>query len=859
MSLIAAMLCAAGVFAQDVPAPDDPWLQATLYRDEWGVPHVYAQNPRALGFAFGYAQAEDHLDAMLMAYRIASGRAAEVLGEPYADSDAFALKMGHARLARAAFEGIDPVTGDLCVGFAQGVNAWLLEHPGAAPAWAEPVQPPDILALWHAFVMSMAPFDLPDGYRPPRALDTGNAWALAPGRTEENKAVLVINPHQYFDGAFQWCEAHLALGSELNVAGAALYGLPVILQGHNGLLGWALTPNQPDFADVFAERLGDPERGNEKSPIPGLEKLAESQVLMLKYMAQSQPYRVRTEAGMQERSIPTVIGPRGPVFERGANTLLSWCIGGFLDFGGLRQLFEMGRAQTLEAFQAALLAHQLPCFHIVYADRAGNLFYVYNAKTGDRIMPQAAIDEKLQQGADYLDWKKPIPDSVHEMTWARLVPPDALPHIVNPDCGYVQACGNPPWLAAENAPFGPADLPGWFVTDPDTHRAQRVRQLLRTGKRSFRDAHAMLYDVVAPGAVEMAPLLLDMARRRPELVDAAHPDLVTGLDLLRDWNYVAETTSVGMTFYHVWWAMLRTQSGFAAPTDEALYTLLRGNSPMAQEIALNAAAEAARMMRNDFQNVSVPWGDVHRILRGKRDEALPGAATGEPIFLAGDRLYAGGRWHCNYGYGFAMAVQFGDPVEAVSVVPFGASDRPGSPHYADQLDLLVQKRFKRTRFAQDAVWRYAQGARGRQIILYPLGVEGAFTLSAPAVIEARLSTSMEAPGPLPESTAAFTLFVRPAHVPQPVPVETAIEMRVPPAVCDPENLPKLALFAFEKDLGWYLVPEQRLDAGRGVFAGVHRGGDAYAILGPANCLIMTKPELETAGERGISQPESQRR
>ncbi|HNT88294.1 MAG TPA: penicillin acylase family protein, partial [Candidatus Hydrogenedentes bacterium] len=65
------------------------WRDATLYRDEWGVPHVYAGHPRALAFAFGYAQAEDHLEPMLFAYRVANGRAAEVLGEPYAKSDAF--------------------------------------------------------------------------------------------------------------------------------------------------------------------------------------------------------------------------------------------------------------------------------------------------------------------------------------------------------------------------------------------------------------------------------------------------------------------------------------------------------------------------------------------------------------------------------------------------------------------------------------------------------------------------------------------------------------------------------------------------------------------------------------------------
>lgn len=853
------MAGASAVWAQDAPPPDDPWLQATLYRDEWGVPHVYAQTPRALGFAFGYAQAEDHLDAMLMAYRMANGRASEVLGESSADADAFALRLGHARLARAAFETIDPVTSDLCFGFAQGVNTWLAEHPGDAPAWAENVQPADILALWHALIMSMAPLDLPDGYHPPRAFDTSNAWALAPSRTENKQTILVINPHQHFDGAFQWYEAHLVMG-DLNIAGAALYGLPVILQGHNGTLGWALTPNAPDFADVFEERFTPSKDGSKKSPIPGLEALSQEQVFLLKYMAESQPYRVRTASGMEERYVPTAIGPRGPLLERGGSQLFSWRIGGFFDFGGLRQLFDMGRAQTLDDFQAALAMQQIPCFHVLYADRAGNLFYLYNAKTGDRAMPEAAFAEKIKQGADYLDWKRPAPASVDAMTWAHLVEPDALPRILNPESGYLQACGNPPWTTTDKPPFTNQDLPLWFAADPDSPRAQRVRLLLHEGTRSFRDIHAMLYDVVAPAAVEMTPILLDMAKQRPELVSSAHPDLVTGLDLLRDWNYVAETASPGMTFYHLWWAALRAGGRFPTDTDEPLYAMMRANTPQAQELALNAAAEAARMMRNDFQNVSVPWGDVHRLQRGKHDDPAAGALTGEPIFTMDASVYANGRWRCNYGYGFAMAVQFGESTEAVSIVPFGASDRIASPHYADQSELLLQKRLKRMRFTQDAVWRHAEAARGRRVILYPLGVEGAFTVSAPVPIEARLSTSAGIPGPVPEGMVPFTLSVQPVHAPKAVPVEITVEMRVPPALCLPENLDALALFAFEKDLGWYLLPVQHFDKEQALLSGVHAGAEAYAVLGPKEFLIKTE-ETEPSPPPGntVPKPDAKRR
>lgn len=844
------LLAASGQGEVVAPPPAaDPWAEATLYRDEWGVPHVYADTPRGLGFVFGWAQAEDHLDDMLMAYRMANGRAAEVLGEAWADSDAFSLKMGHARLAREAFAAIDPFTRDLCTGFSQGVNAWMLQYPALIPDWADGVQPWDVLALWHAFLMSMAPFDLPDGYRRPRASDTGNAWALAPHRTQEGKTVLVINPHQYHDGPFRWYEAHLVLG-DMDVAGAALMGIPLIIQGHNGFLGWALTPNDADFADMFEEQFAASEEtraaADPRNPMAAAAQAAaaftQEQWLMLKYFAESVPFYVRTPQGMQERRVPVVITERGPLFERGTRRIFSWRIGGYRDFGGLFQLYEMARAQNLQSFQNALLMHQIPCFHVVYADREGNLFYCYNAKAGDRNMPEPALTERLEKGADYLDWKRPAPAHVEAMTWATLIPPAMLPHLLNPPSGFVQACGNPPQGATDDPVFTVPDRPAWFAGDYDSYRARRARQLLRTGKRSFRDSHAMLFDVVAPAALDMVPILLRMAELRQDFVQASHPDLATGLDILRSWNAVADANAVGMTYYHLWWTMLAARSGFVRPRDPQLYTLMYSNTPMAQEIALHAAADAARFMRNEFQSLSVPWGDLHRIHRGEHDEAISGARAGEPIFLSGVQSYEPGRVNASYGYGFAMAVQFGDPPEAVSLTPFGVSSRPESPHFADQLPLMLEKRLKRTRYTPDAVWRYARRARGRRIVLYPLGVEGAVTATAPQVFEARLNTTPDPPSPAPPGMAPFTLYVAPEYVPVNASVRFLVELHVPQELCANEHLSQLAIHAYQQGRGWFTLPDQRTDTARRRFIAETEPAEVFAVLGPAELLRKAPPK-----------------
>lgn len=829
LALFAAVLtvsCSAFCFSGDV------WQDATLLRDEWGIPHVYANTPFAMAFVFGYAQAEDHCEHMLLAYRMANGKLAEILGEAYADSDAFSLKMGHARLAREALPVLDPVTRDICEGFSMGVNSWIADHIAAVPPWAGGVSPEDILAFWHAFLMSMAPFELPGVYRPPPALPGANAWAVSPQRNNESKAILVLNPHQQHDGFFLWYEAHLVLGT-INLYGATLRGLPVIVQGHNERLGWALSPNQSDFADMFREEYTPAERNPKVVQQPGGGKEQEQHALLLHYMANSVPYRVRVGDGMETRYIPALIGVRGPMFEHPELGLHSWYIGGYRDFGGLRQLLEMGAATTLDQFTAALSLHQIPCFHILYADQAGNIFYLYNTKSGVRIAQQTDQDGGKEPVQQY-QWAQPLSYSVASIAWRAVFSPDALPYIFNPPSGFVQACGNPPWTATAPNVLAPAAWPDWLVLDRDSFRAKRLRHLLHTGQRSFRDHQSILFDVLVPGALELVPALMRAAEARPDLVQAMHPDFQVGIQLLQDWNYTAELSSDGMTFFHVWLTFCRSRISQQSVTEEAFMTGAVQGAPEAQTILLKAVEDAARTMRNEYGTLEKSWGDVHVIRRGSREEPMPGALSGEPLFVASDQYYEQGKWIATHGYGFAMVVQFGETAESVSLMPFGQSQVSGTAHYDDQLDLLMERRFKHVRFLHDDILRNAERALGKNITLFPPGVAGAVTLHSKEIIHARLTTAVDAPHPLPLGLAPFTLYLHPERKPPGVPVVIEASLHVPQVLCDDAVFQNLSIYRYEPGLGWNRAALQHRDLqSRILTMRDDAPAECYVVLGPA--------------------------
>src|SRR6476661_6740091 len=74
--------------------------EATLYRDEFGIPHVFAPSLESAAYAVGYAQAEDRLEELLKNYRRANGTMAEAFGPEYFRHDVIQRIWRHAEISR---------------------------------------------------------------------------------------------------------------------------------------------------------------------------------------------------------------------------------------------------------------------------------------------------------------------------------------------------------------------------------------------------------------------------------------------------------------------------------------------------------------------------------------------------------------------------------------------------------------------------------------------------------------------------------------------------------------------------------------------------------------------------------------
>jgi len=116
-----ALLCACGT------APDTGQRTATIKRDTWGVPHIYAETVRGLFYGYGYAVAEDRLFQMEMTRRSVLGTVAEVLGETYAKQDADTRRLFDPASIKAQLAALAPEDLDIFDGYADGFNARISE------------------------------------------------------------------------------------------------------------------------------------------------------------------------------------------------------------------------------------------------------------------------------------------------------------------------------------------------------------------------------------------------------------------------------------------------------------------------------------------------------------------------------------------------------------------------------------------------------------------------------------------------------------------------------------------------------------------------------------------------------------
>lgn len=105
----------------------------TVVRDEYGVPHIYAQSEYNLFFAQGYVHAQDRFWQMDLNRRQGRGALVKVLGEKVAVTDEQWQALNLVSIAERELDEMDAESRAILEAYAAGVNAWLKVHQEDLP------------------------------------------------------------------------------------------------------------------------------------------------------------------------------------------------------------------------------------------------------------------------------------------------------------------------------------------------------------------------------------------------------------------------------------------------------------------------------------------------------------------------------------------------------------------------------------------------------------------------------------------------------------------------------------------------------------------------------------------------------
>jgi acyl-homoserine-lactone acylase len=682
--------------------------RVTITRDDWGIAHVRGKSDADAVFGMIYAQAEDDFNRVETNYLTALGRTAEAEGEKAIWSDLRAKLYMDTDDLRARYSASPAWLKRLMNAWADGLNYYLAAHPEVRPrviARFEPwmalgftegsiggdIERIDLKAL-EAFYSKRGKALASSSQKRPgsqRVKGAGvfaprgpslrwadrrdaeprgsNGFAIAPARTADGHALLLINPHTSF---FFRSELQVASDEGLNAYGATTWGQFFIYQGFNARAGWMHTSSGVDVVDEFLETVEQEAGGLFYRYGDALRPVATKTVTV--------PYR-RPDGSMASRSFETYRTHHGPIVREQGGKWVAFAMM-HKPVEALQQSFLRTKVSDHDDFLEVAELKANSSNNTIFADAEGNIAYHH--------------PHFIPVRDDRFDYSKPVDGSDPSTDWRGLHALSQAPRVLNPATGWIQNTNNWPYSAAGPNSPKPGDFPRYMDTFGENPRGLQALRVLQQ-KRQFtleglRDA---AYDPYQPAFARLIPGLVtawddlrssDPLKRRLEGQVAA----------LRGWDHRWSAESVPTTLAmfwgeHLWAEVRRDGQAPMVPID-----LIEALPPKRK---LEALASVSERLEREFGRWATPWGEVNRFQRLAGDIVHPFADSGPSLpvpFTSGrwGSLASFGaaprngskRWYGTSGNSFVAVVEFGPKVRARAVTAGGESGNPASPHFNDQ-------------------------------------------------------------------------------------------------------------------------------------------------------------------------------
>ncbi len=553
-----------------------------VYRDTYGVPHIFADTRADALRTLGYLHASERFFQMEMQRRAGQGRLSEAVGTDMLGVDKFIRILGLYQLAESGYAAMAPESQQLFQAYADGVNAWMNTHQNKMPpeflllgihpepwkpadsvVWGKlmalqlshnykleilraqlasklsPAQMKSLFPAWGTAPVTMEPKTVAKAEIAPPVEDVlqklssitsldhaaSNEWVISGSRTQSGKPILANDPHLSLEAPILWYLARIVTPN-FTVKGATVPGLPVVLLGQNNNIAWGMTTTGSDVQDLFVETIDPKNSANYLTP-QGSKP----------FVTHKEEIKIKGTASV----VVTIRSTRhGPVMSDIDNEMARLAGEGkvmALAFTGLGEqdrtaesLLRINQAVNWNEFLEALRLYQSPPQNVVFANIKGDIGFINPGlvpirKKGDGMLP-------VDGASGIYDWKGTVPF-------------EEWPHLYNPAAGFI--------FNANNALVGINSKYFYGADWEEPYRAMRLQQYFGGGDQQTLDSSAaMQADHVSLVARQLLPYLLRLK------LDNASLHVIEAQDMLRDWDGMMEKDRPEPLIFEAWLAEMHS-------------------------------------------------------------------------------------------------------------------------------------------------------------------------------------------------------------------------------------------------------------------------------------------------------------
>jgi len=742
--------------------------ETTVYFDEFGVPHIYADTQKDAMITLGYVHAQDRLWQMELMRRIAPGRLSEIFGTPVLKTDKFFAGIGIDENSKKAVANLDKnsPTYVLANAYLDGINQYIEE--GKTPVEIsllgikqEKFTLKDVYNIFGfmSFSFAMAQktdpllTDIRDRFgmeylkdfgingelgtkqlksfkgkykeytvlaksvadllesSPVPAFIGSNSWVIGSAKTKNGNVILANDPHIMYSQPGTWYEAHIVC-PDYEMYGYYIAGTPFPLLGHNRNYAYGLTMFENDDVDFFEEE-NNPNNGKQYKTVEGYKNYTYKQKTLKVKDTLNVKVNVKTSQhgpvlnGLLDGLDPKKSIAMSWIYTQQKNEILD-------------AVYHLSHAKNLEDFQKHIELIKAPGLNIMYGDAKGNIAWITSGKLYK--VDKSVNTNFILNGSNGIDDRK------------EFLPFAKNPAAVNPDWNYVYSANNQP-EAIDGYLY-----PGYYLPKD---RATRIDGLLAPKNDwTKEDVGKMIVDNTSATA---ETIVANMTK--PLDISKFSGNEKKALDVLKTWKGTHELEDIAPSIYNKW-LYFYLKATFEDELGEGNFKMLLSTHIVKQIIEAQSQNTASpwwdnvktknkketqsEILTQSFKEAIASlekqlgsdingwkWEKVHKV---EFQHPIGKVKMFSKFFNVGSFGISGSNEVINNqlfiysedaeiqvkgGPSTRRIIDFSDIENSWSVLPTGQSGNPMSKHYKDQAALFVEGKFRKMKLNKEEIIKTA--------------------------------------------------------------------------------------------------------------------------------------------------------